>query len=52
MASYLGVYPEDMANEILTHKTIARIRETVAAQILPVCLVVTGDDLGRNSLNF
>jgi hypothetical protein len=26
--------------------------EVIAAQVLPVCLVVTGDDLGIASINF
>ncbi len=29
-------------------ETIARMSEVIAAQTLPVCLVVTGDELGKS----
>jgi hypothetical protein len=36
-----------VSDEIRTGETIARMSEVIATQTLPVCLVVTGDDLGK-----
>ncbi|CAF2840318.1 unnamed protein product [Rotaria sp. Silwood2] len=41
----LDVQHQSIMDEIRTSETIARINEDIAAQTLPVCLVVTGDDL-------
>jgi P-type E1-E2 ATPase len=35
-----------VSDEIRTGETITRMNEAIAAQTLPVCLVVTGDELG------
>jgi hypothetical protein len=37
---------ESISDEIRTRENISRMAEVIAAQTLPVCLVVTGDDLG------
>lgn len=36
---------EFITDEMRTRETISRMSEIIAAQSLPVCLVVTGDDL-------
>jgi hypothetical protein len=36
-----------ISEETRTSETIARISKIIAAQTLPVCLVVTGDDLSK-----
>jgi len=36
-----------ISDEIRTSKTIARMSKVIAAQSLPVSLVVTGDDLSK-----
>jgi hypothetical protein len=36
-----------ISNEVRTGETIARMSEVIAAQTLPVSLVVTGDDLSK-----
>lgn len=38
---------ENYSEETRTSETIARIKDTIAAQSLPVCLVITGDDLSK-----
>ncbi|CAF4139880.1 unnamed protein product, partial [Adineta steineri] len=46
MDQQLGHRDRRISNEIRTSETIARMSEVIAAQTHPVCLVVTGDDLG------
>ncbi|CAF4889155.1 unnamed protein product, partial [Rotaria magnacalcarata] len=45
MILYLGTQSQGIIDEIRTSETITRMSEVIAAQTLPVCLVVTGDDL-------
>lgn len=45
-ASHLGESSDITSDEVRTKKTIARMKEVIAAQTSPVSLVVTGDDLG------
>jgi hypothetical protein len=45
----LGVRDGAISIDVRTRETISRMSEVIAAQILPVCLVVTGDDLGKTS---
>jgi hypothetical protein len=47
---YLGSREGTISDEIRTDETIARMSEVIAAQTLPVSLVVTGDDLSKKSL--
>ena len=47
MDQQLGNSSEMIEDEIRTSKTIARMSKVIEAQTLPVCLVVTGDDLGK-----
>jgi magnesium-transporting ATPase (P-type) len=44
---YLGNRDGSISNNIRTSEIIARMSEVIAAQTLPVYLVVTGDDLGK-----
>lgn len=37
-----------MTDEQRTSETVSRLSEIIAAQSLPVCLVVTGDDLSES----
>ncbi|CAF1998553.1 unnamed protein product [Rotaria magnacalcarata] len=46
MNQRLGTQSQGIIDEICTSETITRMSEVIAAQTLPVCLVVTGDDLG------
>ena len=43
----LGVQDGTLSIEERTCGTISRMSEVIAAQTLPVCLVVTGDDLSK-----
>lgn len=42
---YLDIQERSISDDIRTSETIARISKIIAAQTLPVCLVVTGDGL-------
>jgi hypothetical protein len=43
----VGTREGTVSDETRTGETIARMSEVIAAQTSPVCLVVTGDDLGK-----
>ena len=49
--SYLGNREGTISDETRTSETIARMSEVIAAQTLPVSLVVTGDDLSKPSIS-
>ena len=48
----IGGREEAISDEVRTSETISRMSEVIAAQTLPVSLVVTGDDLGKNAFDF
>ena len=49
--SSLGNRGVTVSDETRTSETISRMSEVIAAQTLPVSLVVTGDDLSKTSFS-
>ena len=46
---FVGTREEQISDDARTGETITRMSEVIAAQKLPVSLVVTGEDLSKTS---